>query len=169
MNQHCTTNEPDARKPGRLDGSAPDKRVRSAVVAMRVSYSAVFCLNVMCALQFILAPGRYAGAYELGGVAGLAAVQGMGVAFLMWNATYPVVIAHPLRFKPVAVIVVAQQAIGLLGESWIYATLPAGHEILAGSIMRFIGFDAAGLIMMGAALVLLSATVRQSDPAGAQN
>lgn len=50
---------------------------------------------------------------------GAAAVQGLGIAFLMWNATYPAVIASPLRFRAVAVIVLVQQAIGLAGESWL--------------------------------------------------
>lgn len=150
-------------------GHTSDKRVRFAVGAARVAYGVVFCLNVMCALEFIVLPGHYAGAYELGGVAGMVAVQGMGVAFLMWNATYPLAVANPLRFKPVAYIVIVQQAIGLAGESWIYATLPAGHEVLAGSIMRFITFDAGGFIVMAAALGFLSATVRRYGPARAQN
>ena len=89
--------------------------------------------------------------FEVAGVPGAAAVQGLGIAFLMWNATYPAVIASPLRFRAVAVIVLVQQAIGLAGESWLRFGLPAGHAALSASIERFILFDAAGLVLMAAA------------------
>ena len=77
------------------------------------------------------------------------------VAFLMWNATYPVVIANPRRYRAVFLIVLAQQAIGLVGETAILLGLPAGHEVLAASILRFIAFDAAGFIAMLAAFAAL--------------
>ncbi|MGL5173373.1 MAG: hypothetical protein ACRC75_05920, partial [Olsenella sp.] len=50
----------------------------------RIAVGAVFVMNVWCALDFVIDPGAYAPAYELSGVAGQAAVQGLGVAFLMW-------------------------------------------------------------------------------------
>ncbi len=152
-----------------LGHSKPPRRVHQAVALVRIAYSAVFIGNVMCALEFIIQPDCYAGAYELSGVAGMVAVQGMGVVFLMWNATYPVAIASPLRFRPVVGIVVVQQIIGLIGELWIYATLPAGHKVLAGSIMRFIVFDAGGLVLMAAAWGLLSLAIRRYGLATAQN
>ena len=104
-------------------------RVRRAAWLARAAFLLVFAINV---------PGA-------------AAVQGLGIAFLMWNATYPAVIASPLRFRAVAVIVLVQQAIGLAGESWLRFGLPAGHAALSASIERFILFDAAGLVLMAAA------------------
>lgn len=64
-------------------------------------------------------------------------------------------IASPRRFRALFAVVLVQQAIGLAGESFILWGLPAGHEVLAGSILRFIAFDAAGLVLMGAAFLAL--------------
>ena len=129
--------------------------MRAAAVAVRVAFAAVFAINAQCAVLFVLCPGGFAAAYELSGVPGEAAVRGIGVAFLMWNATYPAVIASPRRFRALAVVAVAQQLIGLAGESFILATLPQGHAMLAASITRFIAFDAGGLALMTASLVWL--------------
>ena len=137
-------------------------RSRGAGVAMRIAYAAVFTINVQCALSFVLWPEAYASSFELAGVAGDAAVRGLGVAFLMWNVTYPAVIACPHRFRALAVVVLVQQAIGLMGESWIWATLPAGHDVLVASISRFVAFDAAGLVLMAAAFAWFAWTERRS-------
>ena len=119
-------------------------RVRRAAWLARAAFLLVFAINVQCAASFVLWPDAYAPSFEVAGVPGAAAVQGLGIAFLMWNATYPAVIASPLRFRAVAVIVLVQQAIGLAGESWLRFGLPAGHAALSASIERFILFDAAG-------------------------
>ena len=92
-------------------------RVRRAAWLARAAFLLVFAINVQCAASFVLWPDVYAPSFEVAGVPGAAAVQGLGIAFLMWNATYPAVIASPLRFRAVAVIVLVQQAIGLAGES----------------------------------------------------
>lgn len=135
-------------------GEAPVKRVPA--IAVRLAYLVVFCWNVVCALQFVLDPESYVAGFELSGVEGRVAVQGLGVAFLMWNATYPAVIASPRRFRSLSVVVVVQQAIGLVGESWIMASLPAGHAALVASIQRFIVFDTVGLAIMLATLIWLT-------------
>ena len=44
---------------------------------------------------------------------------------------------------------------GAAAESWILLSLPVGHAALAASIIRFIAFDAAGLVLMAAALAWL--------------
>lgn len=135
------------------------KTYRAAEIATRLIFAIVFVVNVHCALSFMIDPAAYAGAYELSGVAGEVAVRGIGVAFLMWNATYPLVIVHPARHRALAGVVVAQQVIGLVGESAILLSLPAGHETLAAGIARFIAFDAAGLALMGAAFAWLCAVL----------
>ena len=119
-------------------------RVRRAAWLARAAFLLVFAINVQCAASFVLWPDAYAPSFEVAGVPGAAAVQGLG-------ATYPAVIASPLRFRAVAVIVLVQQAIGLAGESWLRFGLPAGHAALSASIERFILFDAAGLVLMAAA------------------
>lgn len=128
---------------------------RAAGIAARVAVALVFAVNVQCAASFVLWPEAFAGGFELAGVPGAAAVRGLGVAFLMWNATYPPVIANPRRFRALFAVVLVQQAVGLAGESWILLSLPVGHAALAASIIRFIAFDAAGLVLMAAALAWL--------------
>lgn len=154
------TRAPRDRATARRDTSA---------LAARIVVAAVFLINVQCALSFVLQPASFAGAYELSGVSGNVAVQGIGVAFLMWNATYPAVIANPRRYRAGFLIVLAQQAIGLVGETAILLGLPAGHEVLAASILRFIAFDAAGLIAMLAAFAALQLRLpRTKDEAADQ-
>ena len=83
----------------------------------RICFTIVFIVNIHCAISFIVDPGPYAWNFGLRGDSGNFAVCGLGIAFLMWNATYPVFIALPNRFKVVGGIVLAQQLIGLIGES----------------------------------------------------
>lgn len=148
------------------DSNASAARVRRAAMLARVAFLLVFALNVQCAVSFVLWPEGYAAAFELSGAAGAAAVQGLGIAFLMWNVTYPAVIANPLRFRAVAVIVLVQQVVGLVGESWLRLGLPAGHAALAASIERFALFDAAGLVLMAAAFAWLLRTERRARQDG---
>ena len=84
-------------------------RVRRAAWLARAAFLLVFAINVQCAASFVLWPDVYAPSFEVAGVPGAAAVQGLGIAFLMWNATYPAVLASPLRFRAVAVIVLCSR------------------------------------------------------------
>lgn len=129
--------------------------VTAATWFARVAFLAVFIVNVQCALQFVIAPEQSAAAYELAGVAGEAAVRGIGIAFLMWNATYPAFIAAPRRFKVLGWVILVQQAIGLIGETVLCFGLPEGHTVLAASVLRFVAFDGAGLVLMAVAFACL--------------
>lgn len=135
--------------------------LRGAARACRIAFALVFAVNVHCALSFVIDPAAFMGGFELAGVPGEAATRGMGVAFLMWNCTYPLVIWQPARFSALAGVVLAQQAVGLVGESAILVGLPAGHAVLAGGITRFIAFDATGLVLMGTAFVWLLVAERR--------
>lgn len=139
----------------------PNKKSKRAVLITRVAFSAVFLINMQCALQFIMAPGVYAPAYELDGIPGNAAIQGIGVAFLMWNATYPFFIARPMKYRILGIIILIQQIIGLLGESAILILLPPGYEILSASITRFIVFDLAGALIMLVSFAYLSVKTKK--------
>lgn len=121
----------------------------------RICFTIVFIVNIHCATSFIVDPGPYAWNFGLRGDSGHFAVRGLGIAFLMWNATYPVFIALPNLFKVVGGIVLAQQLIGLIGESLLLPYLPHASFLFAASIMRFIEFDAFGLLIMTIAFVLL--------------
>ncbi|MFR7404629.1 MAG: hypothetical protein ACLUW6_08530 [Coriobacteriaceae bacterium] len=138
------------RKIGK-DSASPQKvprRVTAATWVVRL------CFAFRVRRERAVRPGvrtrarAYMGAYELGGVPGRVATQGIGIAFLMWNCTYPLVIWRPERHR--ASVVLAQQVVGLVGESLIRATLPAGRDLLASSIDLFIAFDAIGLVLMAA-------------------
>lgn len=126
-----------------------------AVWLCRACFTIVFVVNVHCALGYVISPSDFAGGFQLSGVEGAVAVQGIGIAFLMWNATYLLFIVSPQRFCVLGFIVLAQQIIGLVGESAIYLSLPAGFAQLAESINRFIAFDAFGLIIMTISFIIL--------------
>ncbi len=108
-------------------------------------------MNVSCAVEFILRPERYAPGFELSGAPGLAVVQGFGILFLMWNAAYPPVIAQPQRQRTLFLVILTQQAIGLVGESWLWLQMPVELGIARSAILRFIVFDGAGLLLLALA------------------
>lgn len=120
----------------------------------RVLVALVFFVNVQCALQFVIWPEAYTAAYQLEGASAEAIVRSFGICFLMWNATYPPVIAYPMRFRVLFAVMMAQQAIGLVGESLLYASLGPDLPMLAASVARFIVFDAAGLVLLICAFAL---------------
>ena len=120
----------------------------------RALVALVFAINVQCAVQFIVWPGAFTAAYQLEGASAEAIVRSIGICFLMWNATYPPVIVQPGRYRVLFGVVLAQQAIGLVGESLLLASLDPGLPVLASSIERFIAFDAAGLVALAFAFLL---------------
>lgn len=127
--------------------------MRQRAVWARIALGLVLAANLSAAIPYVLDPAAYAGAFELSGAPGAAMVRGLGILFLMWNVTYLPVIVDPLRERTVFGIVLAQQVIGLAGESWILASLPPGHAVLAASGLRFIVFDSAGLVLLLAAFL----------------
>ena len=108
----------------------------------------VIFFNLQAALVFLLWPQNYISAFELEGVIGEAMLRGLGVLFLMWNVPYAVAMWNPIRYRVSLYEALAMQTIGLVGESMIYATLPEIHSLVRASIMRFIAFDAFGLILL---------------------
>ena len=138
---------------------------KAAIWAARIALAAVFVVNVHCAVQFVIWPDAFASSFELTGMEGAVAVRGLGVAFLMWNATYPLAIIDPVKYRALFGVVIAQQVIGLVGESSILFSLPPGNGPLVGSITRFVAFDAAGLIIMTAAFVALAISLKRKRTA----
>lgn len=136
---------------------------RASIWAVRIAFALVFTWNVMCAVQFICWPLLFVDAYQLQGAGGMAAVQGLGVAFLMWNATYPAFVWDPVRFRSLGIVVLVQQVIGLIGELYIASTLGAGQELLSQGIARFVGFDALGLVLMGAAFYFFNRSCKAAS------
>ena len=128
----------------------------------RAAIGLVILWNLQAALGFMLWPARYIDSYELQGIAGVAALRGIGVLFLMWNVPYLVALWHPIRYRVSLYEALAMQTIGLAGEGLIFLTLPAILGALRASIIRFILFDTLGLVM----LVLAAWVTRGSQPAG---
>lgn len=121
----------------------------------RMAVGLVFAVNVSCAAAFILWPQNYAAGFEVSGVPGLTLVRGMGLLFLMWNATYPLVLWQPGAHRALFAVILAQQLMGVLGETWLWLALPPGHAALSATGLRFILFDGLGLLLMGLAFWFL--------------
>ena len=111
--------------------------------------------NIQAGIVFIASPQMFVGAYELSGAAGEAAVRGVGVLFLMWNVPYVFAAFDPIRFRLALTFALLMQLTGLVGESYILSTLTMDHLILRESILRFIAFDGAGLVILFVAWLLV--------------
>ena len=132
----------------------------------RAAIGIVFGINIWCALSFILQPQVYSPNFEITGVPGEIVVQSFGILFLMWNATYPPVLFNPDAHPTLFSIILVQQCIGLVGETWLLLNLPVGHAALYATGVRFILFDGSGLLMMGAAYSYLRVSARQKNLEG---
>jgi hypothetical protein len=129
------------------------KKVTLRVWAARLLIAVVVVWNLECALVFLLNPGVFAPGFELSGVAGVAAVRGFAVLFVMWNIPYLVALWNPLSNRVSLWQALAMQVVGVFGESLILFSIPLEHSILHASLLRFIMFDAAGVpCLIGAGL-----------------
>lgn len=115
----------------------------------------VLLANLSAALPFVLYPQAYAWAFEVQGSVGEVIVRSIGLLFLMWVAPYAPALLRPARYRVCLIVILVQQSIGLLGETWMYRALPPGHPALRATGLRFIVFDAVGLVLLGAAYGVL--------------
>jgi len=122
--------------------------------AARLAVSLVLLANLSAAIPYLLDPAAYAGAFELSGPPGTAMVRGLAVLFLMWNATFLPVILEPVRQRTLFGVILAQQVIGVVGETWILGSLPSGHAALSATGLNFIVFDGVGLALLVFAFAL---------------
>lgn len=120
----------------------------------RMLIGMVLVINVWCALAFLIWPGTYAGSFELSGAVGDAMLRGLGILFLMWNVPYAVAVCHPIRYRVSLLEALAMQTIGLIGESYIYISLPIINSLTRSSLERFIFFDSLGLLLLVGAVWL---------------
>ena len=133
---------------------------KSRLWFVRFLIAIVTAWNLQAALVFILWPERFVPGFELTGVPGAAAVRGTGILFVMWNVPYLVALWHPREYRLALGMALVMQLIGLVGESLIWITLPQGYTLLRTSIMRFIVFDASGLLLLGVAFWLVQQDVK---------
>jgi hypothetical protein len=130
------------------------KKVAFRLWTARLLIAVVVAWNLECALVFLLNPGLFAPGFELAGIPGAAAVRGFAVLFVMWNIPYLVALWHPQRNRVSLCEALAMQTIGVIGESLILFSLPAGHMSLHASLLRFISFDASGVVALLEAVLL---------------
>ncbi len=128
-----------------------------AVWIARAAILTVLLWNLSAALPFIARPEAYAGAFELSGAHGSVLTRSIGVLFFMWIVPYIPALYDPVRCRVCLAVMLIQQVIGLGAETWMALTLPAGHAGLLATGMRFIAFDAAGLLLLGSAWALTRA------------
>jgi hypothetical protein len=117
----------------------------------RLLIGLVTAWNLQAAFAFISSPGGFVHAYELSDVPGETAIRGVGVLFLMWNVPYLFALRDPVHYRLALTFALLMQLTGLIGETYIYFTLPAGHLVLGSSILRFISFDGVGLALLAIA------------------
>ena len=131
------------------------KKLALRVWAARLLIAVVVAWNLECALVFLLSPGVFAPGFELTGIPGAAAVRGFAVLFVMWNIPYLVALWHPQRHRLSLWEALAMQTIGVIGESLILSSIPLGHVVLRTSLLRFIMFDGAGVLLLIGAVWLV--------------
>lgn len=133
-------------------------------LSAKLLYLAVFVSNMICIVAFLTEPEAYTGSYQVRGALGaVAAIQGYGVTFAMWNVTYPFFILGRKDNKALGMAIIVQQVVGLIGELYIRRGLSADCAILAESITRFVWFDAGGLVLLVAGYILMFAGRKNSD------
>ena len=115
----------------------------------------VLAMNLQCALAYIFNPLPYVAPFELSGEPGRAAVVGIGILFVMWQVPYVFALVHPERNRRSLLEAILMQAIGLVGESLLLRSIPLAHTALRASILRFIIFDAGGLLLLLTAAVII--------------
>jgi len=125
----------------------------------RVLVAIVIFINLQAALQFLLNPNAYSSAFELEGIPGMAAVMGVGILYVMWQVPYVFAAINPVAYRLSLTEAVMMQAIGLLGETWLRSRIPGEHTVLRNSILRYIIFDAGGLVLLVIAWTLVNKKV----------
>ena len=120
----------------------------------RLLVLAVFICNMQCVYVFMLHPEDAVAAYQLAGLGAVPVARSIGISFLLWNCTYPLAIYKPDRYRTVFGIVVFQQAIALILEIWLLLTLGPEQQMLSHAIIKFIRFDAPGIVFLSLAFYL---------------
>jgi hypothetical protein len=111
----------------------------------------VFFFNIQCALAFVFAPGSFSPGFELRGEVGVWMVQALGILFFMWNVPYAIALIDPFKHITSVFEATLMQAIGLVGESILSASIFPDHAIIRATLLRFILFDGIGLFALGMA------------------
>jgi len=121
----------------------------------RVLIFLVVAMNLQCAFAYIFNPLPYVAPFELGGEPGRVAVIGIGILFVMWQVPYVFALVHPQRNRRSLLEANLMQGIGLAGETLLLRSIPEVYAALKASILRFVIFDAVGLLLLLLALIYI--------------
>jgi hypothetical protein len=120
----------------------------------RAFIAPVVFFNLQCSLAFLLMPASYAPSFDLFEPTGIYIIQGLGLLFLMWNIPYLVALINPQKYIISLIEAAIMQAIGVIGETILFSTVPSGYLALRVSVFRFIVFDGCGLVLLFIALLI---------------
>jgi hypothetical protein len=127
---------------------------RARKITGQILIGLVLFFNLQSAVEFLLHPWRYLASFELAGTSGETMIRSLAILFLMWNVPYVVALWNPVRNRTSLIEALVMQLIGLVGESVLLYQLPEGHANLVNTGLRFIAFDAFGLLCLLTALLL---------------
>lgn len=114
----------------------------------------VMAWNLQAAVVFLAAPHRYLQAFQLSGVPGQIAIQGVGVLFLMWQVPYAFALVSPSRHRVSMIEALIMQILGVVGESLLILFLPSDYPRIRDSLKQFVLFDGIGVILLFTAWML---------------
>jgi hypothetical protein len=145
-----------------LDRSMTAKKVpqgrpksRWRETAARGCIGVVLASNLSAAVPFVVNPQAYAPAFEVSGEVGAVLVRSIGLLFLMWGVPYVPALLRPLRRRVCLAVILIQQLVGLVGESWMWMALSPEHAALRATGARFILFDGVGFLLLCVAWFLV--------------
>ncbi len=135
--------------------NAIKQEVDKTIWISRILVGIVFFVNMLCAFQFIIQPALYIYQFDLSGEQGIVVMRSIGILFIMWNVPYAIATINPIRFKVALISALIMQFIGFLGESYIYLNIQSLTNTKL-SILKFMYFDLAGLMILMLAYLLIS-------------
>ena len=127
---------------------------RTIIWIIRLLIALVFASNILCAIQFFVNPSGYIQQFDQIGEAGIVVIRSLGILFLMWNVPYAIAIYQPYQYSVALISALLMQLIGFVGETWIYFSIQNLVNTRS-SILKFMIFDFAGLLLLLVAFALL--------------
>jgi hypothetical protein len=104
--------------------------------------------NFQAAILFLLHPESVAPSFELTGLTGDSIIQGIGLLFLMWCVPYIVALIDPASHRLSLFEAIIMQALAFVGETTLMVLLPIKLPTLENTILKFMVFDLAGLVLL---------------------
>ncbi|MEJ5313993.1 MAG: hypothetical protein WHS45_06390 [Anaerolinea sp.] len=114
----------------------------------RFLISVVFLWNVQAAVLFLIFPQDYLSSFMLTGEVGEKVIQSLGILFIMWNVPYFLAMLKPEKERMLLFACVLMQAIGVIGETTLFLDLSPQMQAVKQTVLRFILFDSAGLLLL---------------------